>query len=611
MRLPRPFYQLPVLFDVARLQAEVAALPPEAWVSHPDRLPGNSAAQLISPGGVDTESLHGQMLPTRWLARMPYVRQILASFGVVWSRSRLMRLAPGAPVPDHADINHHWHTRVRVHIPVLTWPQVRFHCGDEVVHMGEGEAWIFDNWRRHHVENNAAQERIHLVADTTGTAAFWQFACGPAVARERWLRLAWQPGRDARPMTESEQPSPVMPAAEVQLLLADLCMELTAATDGAETRERAARFTTLLESFVQDWRQLCALHGTGGQGRPEFRRLADAVHNAAKPLAEGLVMRTNGARALHVLEARVLKHLVADDAVTPVAVPAVTQAAVKAVMRASRDRLLAKPVFIVAAPRSGSTLLFETLACTPGFNSFGGEAHWLIEDLETLRPGAPGLDSNRLTAAQATPDVIAAIRQTAAIRLQGPESLAPAEGARLLEKTPKNSLRIPFLRQVFPDARFIFLWRDPRENLSSIMEAWRAGGWITYESLPGWDGPWSLLLPPGWQCLRGAPLESVAAHQWRSANEIALDDLESLPREQWTAVACRDLVADPAATVRRLCEFTGVPFDAALLARTARVLPLSRYTHTPPAPDKWRRNEAAIERVLPDLEACWRRLRAL
>jgi len=30
MRLPRPFFQLPVLLDVARLQAEVAALPPQA-----------------------------------------------------------------------------------------------------------------------------------------------------------------------------------------------------------------------------------------------------------------------------------------------------------------------------------------------------------------------------------------------------------------------------------------------------------------------------------------------------------------------------------------------------------------------------------------------------
>jgi hypothetical protein len=52
-------------------------------VAHTDRLPGNSAAQLISPGGVESESLRGQMLPTRWLAAMPYARQILAGFGAL------------------------------------------------------------------------------------------------------------------------------------------------------------------------------------------------------------------------------------------------------------------------------------------------------------------------------------------------------------------------------------------------------------------------------------------------------------------------------------------------------------------------------------------------
>jgi len=41
--------------------------------------------------------------------------------------------------------------------------------------------------------------------------------------------------------------------------------------------------------------------------------LAGAVHEAAKPLAEGLVMRTNNAGALLVLEKRVLQHLVADN----------------------------------------------------------------------------------------------------------------------------------------------------------------------------------------------------------------------------------------------------------------------------------------------------------
>ncbi len=272
---------------------------------------------------------------------------------------------------------------------------------------------------------------------------------------------------------------------------------------------------------------------------------------------------------------------------------------------------LEKPVFIIAAPRSGSTLLFETLACTPGFNSFGEEAHWLIEGHAELRPGAPGVSSNRLTSNDATATLIAAIRRSALERLRGPDGAPPAEDAPLLEKTPKNALRIPFLKQVFPDARFIFLWRDPRENVSSIMEAWRAGRWITYRALPGWEGPWSLLLPPGWQFLRGAALEAVAAWQWRRTNQIALDDLQQLSPQDWTHINYQDVLEDPEAAVRRLCDFAGVPFDAALQSRTAGQLPSSRHTHTAPAPGKWRRNEEEILRVMSDLEPVWQRLRTL
>lgn len=590
MRLSQPFFQLPVLFDAERLRAEVVALPQTAWVDHPDRVAGNSAARLISAGGAETDAVHGQMLPTAWLEAMPYVQQVLASFGLVWSRSRLMRLAPGATVPEHADINYHWHTRVRLHIPIFTQPAVRFHCDGEAAHMAAGEAWIFDNWRRHHVENGADQDRIHLVADTTGTAAFWRLARGPKPPRAQWPTVGWRPGERSDLLTENDQRSPIMPAAEVQGLVDDLRAELTADTPEAKTR--ADRLDKVLESFTFDWRQLCALHGTRGEGREDFLRLGQAAHRAAKPLSEGVVMRTNAAGAMHVLEKRVLQHLVVDEA-----------------GRAKGP--LDRPVFIIAAPRSGSTLLFETLAATPGFNSLGGEAHWLIEDHAALRPGAPGVDSNRLTAADATGRLAAAIRQAATDRLQGPEGAPPADGAPLLEKTPKNALRIPFLKAIFPDARFIFLWRDPRENLGSIIDAWRAGGWVTYRGLPGWDGPWSLLLPPGWQALRDAPLETVAAWQWRSANQTALEDLQQLPPEDWTSVAYHDVLADPEGVTRRLCAFAGVAFDPALQSRTAGQLPLSRHTHTAPAPDKWRRHEAAILRAMPSLDACWQRLRAL
>ena len=34
----------------------------------------------------------------------------------------------------------------------------------------------------------------------------------------------------------------------------------------------------------------------------------------------------------------------------------------------------------------------------------------------------------------------------------------------MLEKTPKNSLRVPFLNAVFPQALFVYLYREPRES---------------------------------------------------------------------------------------------------------------------------------------------------
>ena len=82
----------------------------------------------------------------------------------------------------------------------------------------------------------------------------------------------------------------------------------------------------------------------------------------------------------------------------------------------------------------------------------------------------------------------------------------------MLEKTPKNALRVPFLDACFPDAIFIYLYRDPRETLGSMMEAWLSGAFQTYPELPGWEGPpWSLLLVPGWRELIGTPLPELSS----------------------------------------------------------------------------------------------------
>lgn len=614
MRLPKPFFRLPLRFDAARLAAEVAALPAAAWAEHPNHLAGNSCVRLISVDGGENDSVDGPMAATAHLARLPYVQQLLAGFGVVWSRSRLMRLAPGADVPEHADINHHWFYRVRLHVPVVTRPAVRFHCDGEAVHMAAGEAWLFDNWRLHRVENPTPHERIHLVADTTGSAQFWN------LARHAGLTPDTVPQFDAaRPLPllleQAERPA-VMPPAEVDLLLGDLCAELVSIATPEPDEARVRALVALLSDFRRDWRQLHALLGEGEAGRPRFVALRDRLRETARPAAAGLAMRTNRVGAMQVLEARLLQALLREErrGTAPSSAPASAAAPIP---------VLQHPLLLIAAPRSGSTLLFETLAASTRVATVGGESHELIEGLPELRPGAPGVNSNRLEARQATPGCISQLRERfaaalvdAAGRPLGASPTARLETLRLVEKTPKNALRIPFLERVFPDARFVFLWRDPRENLASIVRAWQSGRWKTYNGLAGFDGPWSLALPPGWRALSGRPLIEIAAFQWQAVNQVALQDLRALDPARWVAVEYRTLVAQPRLVIERLAAFGGLlqadgTLDAGLAHRLAAPLPASRQTLAPADPDKWRELESEIDSVLPALLATWQELRAL
>ena len=133
----------------------------------------------------------------------------------------------------------------------------------------------------------------------------------------------------------------------------------------------------------------------------------------------------------------------------------------------SGDPVFDRPIFIVSPPRSGSTLLFETLSAAPGLATIGGESHNLMEQVPAINPAARGWDSNRLTAADADP----AYRWTplrsrfrAALRDRDgvPAILgAPVACWRRRRRTPARSPSSP---RVFPEARFIYLHRDPRSD---------------------------------------------------------------------------------------------------------------------------------------------------
>lgn len=604
MKLPRPFYRLPVRFDVERLREEVLAFPEEAWQRHPTGYAGNSAIRLISPEGEETDAVDGHMLPTAHLLGSPYIQQVLASFNVVFSRSRLMRLAGHSVVPQHSDTNYHWHNRVRIHIPIITYPEVRFYCDQESVHMGAGEAWVFDNWRQHRVENPSPHTRIHLVADTIGSSGFWDLVSRGQVqdfdTPRDSLFLPYRPEQRVELLTERVNTATVMPPAELEALCLDLLGDLAVTANHPQAEAVRQHLIRAVRALCQDWRMLWSLHGDAPSGWASYQQLLERTSAAIGSVPLPAVLRSNGVAADKVIHAKVLS-----VALNPTAVP--YRPAARPGPRFER------PVFIIAAPRSGSTLLFETLSQAAGFQTIGGESHLIFEELPELRPNAPGAEGNRLTEREATPAMAQYIRERFWSELRDRDGQPPANDTtvRMLEKTPKNALRIPFLDAVFPDALFVVLHRDPRENISSIMEAWRSGKWITYPRLRDWDGPWSLLVPPGYPALAGQALETIAATQWENTNRILLDDLEQLDPARWMALGYDELLADPQQAVARICRFADIPLDPELQDYLQRPLPQSRYTHTPPERNKWQKNAEAIERVLPLVEATAERLRGL
>ncbi len=270
-----------------------------------------------------------------------------------------------------------------------------------------------------------------------------------------------------------------------------------------------------------------------------------------------------------------------------------------------------RPLFIVSTPRAGSTLLFETLSQFPNLWTIGEESHETIEGIAELHPAARNFASNRLTEADASPQIAHRLRKRFAAQLEDRQKRIyldlPLEErpsmVRFLEKTPKNALRIPFLKALFPDARFIYLYREPKSNISSMLEGWRMRRFIAYDPLPSWPyRTWCFLLIPGWQSLHTRPLVEIVAHQWQVTNRYILDDLQALPHSDWCLVDYADLIDKPKEVMHKIAQFADLQWDDVIEQVTSRSLPVSSMTFSAPSPDKWRKHASELATVLPLVE---------
>ncbi|MEM9881544.1 MAG: sulfotransferase [Planctomycetota bacterium] len=231
---------------------------------------------------------------------------------------------------------------------------------------------------------------------------------------------------------------------------------------------------------------------------------------------------------------------------------------------------LHRPIVVVGAPRSGTTILGSLLGTHPDLT-------YLEEPRLTWKFGNDRR-SDMLRPEHATPPVVAHIRRAFARRV------AEGGGRRLLEKTPSNALRLGFVDAVLPDALYVHILRDGVESVLSIAQFWgrhttgiprhklaqrlrehkpsrlpHYGKEVLRRLAPGLMGgasPWGPRLPGIEAMARELrPLE-VAALQWRTCVERAVDFGRSLPPDRYLQLRLEDLGVEVA---RRIVEFVGLP----------------------------------------------------
>jgi hypothetical protein len=281
-----------------------------------------------------------------------------------------------------------------------------------------------------------------------------------------------------------------------------------------------------------------------------------------------------------------------------------------------------RPVFIIAPPRSGSTLLFECLAQFPEFTAFTDREGTFI-----WRRVLP-YDKRRTVSDFIAPDefsawrrlqvksffyAISALRYPAERRRDRFQRLVRQPRMRYLDKTISNCFRLDLIQEMFPDASFVFLTRDPRSNIASMISGWpelqRFGKPVLTEYVRAVESTvphWTYAAPPGWRGVLDRELAEICAWSWQQHAEEILRFRESVTPGH--LLRYEDLVQDPVSAVTSLAGELDLEVTDDIVRYLKRP-PLSRTTLTPPTAtaDIQPNVRAQVEAVLPTVSTTAKR----
>ena len=272
---------------------------------------------------------------------------------------------------------------------------------------------------------------------------------------------------------------------------------------------------------------------------------------------------------------------------------------------------LKPPIFLLGNVRSGTTMIQSLFGLHPEVETwFEPRTVWTYAD--------PARRHDRFDAQDATPRVSAYIRG----RFEKYQTVHV--GRRIMEKTPSNMLRIPYVHAIFPEARFLYLIREPLANLSSSELMWRLPihrnkAWRRIKETPKTQlhhyvgrfvidqtrvrvlrrrhvSIWGVRYPGIYEDLKTMLAEEIIAHQWVKVSAQARTDLADLPARLVLSMRYEDFVADPDNSFATILEHFDLEITPAIAETLRRQIDAGRQ-------QKWRRlDDSVIRKCLAILE---------
>ena len=231
-----------------------------------------------------------------------------------------------------------------------------------------------------------------------------------------------------------------------------------------------------------------------------------------------------------------------------------------------------QPLIIIGAGRSGTNIVRDSLVHLLGWET------WDCDEINLIwRHGNIHHPHDVFGAELARPQVKKFI-------LKAFQSFQKKSDAQVVvEKTCANSMRVPFIKEIFPKARFLYITRDGRDVALSAAKRWTASVEMDYllkklKYVPKIDVPfyglrflknrihqaksqekrqavWGPIFPGMADWAKENPLIDVCARQWAESVNEADKAFENISGSQWHKIKYEDFVMTPKAVLENIIRW--------------------------------------------------------